>query len=66
MLASFKGEDGRLLQALQIAEPFSAEMTNGTDAIQGQPQSKGGLFLFVFGLIGLLTASYAVKRMRQL
>ncbi|MCY8670096.1 D-alanyl-D-alanine carboxypeptidase [Bacillus haynesii] len=65
-ILNIKGEDGRLLQALQIAEPFSAEMTSGTDGVHGQLQSKGGLFLFVFGLIGLLTASYAVKRMRQL
>ncbi|WP_307892451.1 D-alanyl-D-alanine carboxypeptidase family protein [Bacillus swezeyi] len=66
-MLQIKGEDGRLLQSLQIAEqPGNDGFTAGEAAVQGDHQNKSGLFLFVFGLLGLATASYAVKRLRQL
>ncbi|MFN2744199.1 D-alanyl-D-alanine carboxypeptidase family protein [Bacillus sp. z60-18] len=61
-----KGEDGRLLKSVKIADP---SVENGADqaaAAQGGPQNKSGLFLFAFGLVSLAAASYAVKRLRQL
>lgn len=64
---TIEGEDGRLIRSLQIADkPGTDEQSAGFGAAQGEQHHKSGLYFFLLGLIGLLTASYAVKRLRQL
>lgn len=62
-----EGEDGRLIRSLQIAEkPEGDDQTSGIAGARNEQQLSGGLFLFLLGLFGLITTSYAVKRLRQL